>query len=105
MASKDGYIGRWTLPQFHVINESIVDELIQYQCLDYFHDETAGDINQLVLAGAHKDPAGPPGLDTLKVVKMLNSKDVPIKEIYDGESFDAIGKLTQVKYINYNQKI
>jgi hypothetical protein len=104
VASRDGYIGRWSLPQFHVINESIVDELISYNCIDYFHDESAVDINQLVLAGAHKDLAGPPGMDTLKVVKMLNSKDIPIKELY-GEGMDAIGKLTQVKYINYNQNL
>ena len=43
-------------------------------------------------------------MDTLKVVKMLNSKDIPIKELY-GEGMDAIGKFNQVKYINYNQKI
>jgi WD40 repeat protein len=43
-------------------------------------------------------------MDTLKVIKILNSKDTPIKEIY-GEGVDAIGKLTQVKYINYNQKL
>ena len=82
----------------------MIDELICYNSIDYFHDEGANDINQLVLAGAHKDPAGPPGMDTLKVVKMLNSKDIPIKELY-GEDMNAIGKFTQVKYINYNQKI
>jgi WD40 repeat protein len=45
VASRDGYIGRWTLPQFHVISESILDELISYNSIDYFHDENAIDIN------------------------------------------------------------
>ena len=35
---------------------------------------------------------------------MLNSKDFIVKDMY-GEGLAALGKYTQTKYINFNQKV
>jgi len=100
----NGYVGRWSLPTYAVIKESILDENISYHSLDFVHQENQNDQNLLALAGSMKDVTGPPNMNKLKLVRVLNSKDLMgsgyiYKDLYlegptGGLQMDALGRYT-----------
>lgn len=78
VAGSDGYAGRWALPSFAPKMESVQDDtgLSSFDSIDYFGHEK--DIHQIVLAGGVRDENAkgqPPGLDSVKVLRVLNTQD------------------------------
>lgn len=99
VCGSDGYAGRWALPSYQCVCESIQDEdgLSSFDCLDYFPGEK--DTHQIILSGAVKTTEETPmGTNQVKILRALGSDDVEKLALFD-DNLDAIGRYTTVKHI------
>ena len=107
VSGSNGYLGRWTLPTYEVIQETQPqDQLMSFQSIDFMHEDNEADKHVVLLAGSQRDPGGPQGMDTLKIARVVDSRDVTRLDLYaDGlEELQALGKYTQVKFVAMNQR-
>lgn len=71
-----------------------------FESVDFFFQDEK-EKYQIVLAGAVRDENAkgqPPGLDTVKALRVLDQTDVEKLALFD-ENLEAIGRYTQVKYV------
>lgn len=125
VCAEDGYAGRWSLPDYKCVQESIQDEtgLTSFHGVDFFpaieeqldgvkQQKMIKDKYQLVLAGSVHDPSTEKDLSlsiandaydhTSKILRVLGKDDEEKQALFDEELF-AIGEYTSVKHILLSQ--
>lgn len=79
---------------------------MSYHSIDFMHEDNEPDKNVVLLAGSQRDPAGPQGMDTLKIARAVDSRGLTRFDLYSVglEELAALGKYTQVKFVALNQR-
>ena len=75
MTTSNGYVGRWQLPSFDLIMESVIEPNASYFGLDFYQSDNNQDTYSVALAGFQKDPEGPEGMDQVKVTRVLSMRN------------------------------
>jgi hypothetical protein len=71
VCSLNGYIGRWALPSFQLIKESVIEPNASYYGVDFVYLENDKDLNSVVVTGSQTDPEGPEGMDKVKITRIV----------------------------------
>lgn len=69
----------WSLPNYQLIVEhDKAEENLSFLSLDFqqYENETPANANTLILSGSLRDTNGPPGMDLIKTVRVMNAKGI-----------------------------